>query len=166
MRVNKRTLVVAGLALLGAVIYGARGLLFSEVVSDHEILMRQIDEVAAATEGRDLRGVTEVLAESFKDQRGRDRQGVIQFLRAMFVMQQKISVYVVNKEVELAGPDSATARVDAVITRGVKVKKLADVIPEAARALRFSLGWVKEGEKWLLRSAKWTGVADVRELLR
>ncbi len=158
--------MVAGALILAVLLFQLRGVLFSETLSDRELLLGLIDEVAAAAEQRDLKGVCSRVAESYQDQQGRDRQGLTQILRAYFVMQRQISVYIVNKDVELVGPQAADARVDAVITRGLKVKKMTDIIPESARALRFTLHWVKEGDEWLLKTAKWTSITNFKSLLK
>ena len=166
MVISKRSLLVVGALILAALIFQLRGLLFSEALSDQEQLLALIDEVAAAAEARNLKRVLSRVAESYRDQQGRDRQGLTQLIRATFLMQKQISVYVVNKDVELADLRAAVARVDAVITRGQRVQKLTDIIPESARALRFTLRWVKEGDQWLLQDARWTHIARLQELLR
>lgn len=166
MTINKRSLLVVGALILAALVFQLRDLLFSAPVSDREQLLALIDEVAAAAEARELKLVLERVAESYQDQQGRDLEGLTQILRAYFVMQKQISVYVVNKDVELTEPRTAKARVDAVITRGPRVKRLTDIIPESARALRFTLRWVKEGDQWLLREARWTNIPRLQELVR
>ena len=62
-------------------------------------------------------------------------------------------------------PLSATGTVTAVFTRGRKVKQLSDILPEAARALKFELK-LEKADEWQLVSATWKDLRRIRDLLK
>ena len=64
-------------------------------------------------------------------------------------------------------PLTAAMTVRAVLTRGHKVLKIADVVPEAAEALTFQLEWRKEhDDEWRLTSARWTRLRHYKEFIK
>jgi len=138
-------------------------------LDDEQILLQQIDEAAQAAEQRDLKRLKTWLSKTYRDEAGRGPREIRQLLTFYFLRRGRLAVYIVSKEVQLdpgAGPREASAIVRAVLTRGKRLARLQDVVPEAARSLRFSLRFSKETDDvWRLTSASWREGEDLRQLL-
>lgn len=136
---------------------------------DEQLLLQQIDAAAQAAEQRDLKQLKSWLSATYRDEAGRGPKEIRQLLTFYFLRRGRLAVYLVSKEVQLdPGPEprEASAVVRAVLTRGKRLKRLQDVLPEAARSLRFSLRFSKEADDvWRLTSAQWREGEDLRQLL-
>jgi hypothetical protein len=136
-------------------------------LDDEQILLRQIDTAAQAAEQRDLKQLKGWLSKTYRDEAGRGPKEIRQLLTFYFLRRGRLAVYIVSKDVQLdQGAREASATVGAVLTRGKRLKRLQDVVPEAARSIRFSLRFAKEADDvWRLTSASWREGQDLRQLL-
>ena len=166
---NKKTAaLIAGVITVVILFFVIRSQL-KQGDDDEQVLLGLIDQAAAAAEKRDLKLLKGLLSADYKDSAGRGRREINQLLTWQFLRGGKISVYILNKTAlvnQAAEPRTATAKVQAVITRGAKVKRLTDIVPDQARSLTFDLSFRKEGEDWRLSAAEWTDNPNLRELLK
>ena len=136
---------------------------------DEQLLLQQIDAAAQAAERRDLKQLKSWLSATYRDEAGRGPREIRQLLTFYFLRRGRLAVYLISKEVQLdpgPAPREASAVVRAVLTRGKRLERLQDVLPEAARSLRFSLRFSKEADDvWRLTSAQWREGEDLRRLL-
>jgi hypothetical protein len=160
-------LAVAGAALV--VILGARALLRPRP-TEEEIVLELVRRLGDAAEQRDAKLLREHTSERYRDQQGRGKAEIGQMLSLYFLRPGIINVYVVRSSVDAinkaASPMSARVSATVLLTRGPRVKKLSDLVPEAARALRFDVELEKEGEVWRAISARWDDAGSVRDYIR
>lgn len=140
---------------------------FSAPVDDREFLLRLVDNIAAAAEKRDINEIRKWISRQYQDAKGRDYPQINQLLVLHFLRQGTISIYVVDREVELSGdkkPPEAMLRAKVVLARGPKVARLVDVVPEAADAYEFVL-YLRKDDHWRLHSSDWMPIQNVQQLL-
>jgi hypothetical protein len=166
---NKKTAaLIAGVITVVVLFFVIRSQL-KQGDNDEQVLLGLIDQAAAAAEKRDLKFLKGQLSEHYKDSKGRGQREINQLLTWQFLRGGKIAVYILDKTAlvnQTTTPRSATAKVQAVITRGAKVKRLSDIVPDRARSLTFDLSFSKEGDDWRLIAAEWTDNPNLRELLK
>lgn len=167
--ISRRTgALAAGLLTLLALV----ALIWSRLggeLTDEQILLQQIDAAAEAAAQRDVKQLRGWLADDYRDEDGRGREEINQLLTLHFLRRGRLAVYILSKEVQLdpgPAPRAGSATVRAVLTRGRRMKRLQDVVPEAARSLVFSLRFVKGADDtWRLTSAGWREGGDLRQIL-
>lgn len=138
-----------------------------EPEDDQAILRSLVDKAAIAAENRDLEFFKNLISDDYSDSQGRQARQIKQLLYFFFQRGGAISIYLLDKEVEVdtsASPMTASMSTKVVTTRGPKVEDIRKVLPEQARGLVFQLSWKKE-EGWKVISARWRDIANVRELL-
>ena len=163
MITRRRLVLVALLLLVGLVLLGRW--LSGRAVSDEELLLQGVEEIAVAVEQRDLEALGEWIDAGFRDQQGRDFAEIKRFLRLHWLRGGLLSIYLVAKSARL-GPARAAGTVEAtvLITRRPRVERLADILPESARALRFVFEFQRR-DRWRLVRASWRRVEDWRQLV-
>lgn len=160
-------LSIAGAALV--VILGARSLLKPRP-TEEEILLELVRRLGDAAERRDAELLKKHISARYSDPQGRGKAELGRTLSLYFLRPGIINVYVVRSSVDAinktASPMSARVSATALLTRGPRVKKLSDLVPEAARALRFDVELEKEGDVWRAISARWDDAGSVRDYIR
>jgi hypothetical protein len=144
-----------------------RHLLRAPAETEEQVLLALAERMAAAAEARDLEELREHLARDYRDPQGRDYDAINDLLRIHYLRKGVISVYLASKQVQVdheADPLQASMTVTAVLTRGPRVKKLADILPRSARALRFEVQ-LRKHDLWLVTSADWSSITDLGEVL-
>lgn len=169
MNSKKILMLMAALLAATTVLLVARQLLREGRQTEEQQLLALVDRLAAAAEQRKIKELRQHVSRAYLDPSDRDYKRINQYLIAIYIRQGKFSAYVLNKDVTVdheARPLTARMRVKVVLTRGPRVAKLTDIVPDAARALVFKLKWHKVGDDWRLTSADWDNLRDVKELLR
>jgi hypothetical protein len=100
----------------------------------------------AAAEGRDAGFFGDVLAESYRDARGNDREEMLRRLRGYFIANQRIEIVSRVDEIVIEGEDGARAVVHAGMLGRRTGAPLIDGID--ADLYRFELELVKAGGDW------------------
>ena len=103
-----------------------------------------------AAEAKERRALIGMISPDYTDTRGNDRPDIENILRAYFFRQNSISLLINIEDVRLIA-DSA-ARID--LTVGMAGQN-DGVLGFSADAYRFEMELMKEGDDWLLISARW-----------
>lgn len=111
-------------------------------------------------EDKDVKAVIIHLAQKYRDHQGNDREAVKTMLLYYFLQHQKISVLLTDVDITLEG-STAAARFQAVLS-GRTGTGAGRVFPEAVTAYRFYVSFSKEIDEWLINTAQWESLDDVR----
>lgn len=114
-----------------------------------EALRAAVSELEAAIESRDAGALEDVLADDFAGPDGMDRAAAERLGRVTFLRQRDVGVALGPLDVALLD-DHATVRFTAALTGGS-----GGWIPESGSVYRVETGWRRDGDDWLLTSARW-----------
>ena len=112
--------------------------------------------IAAAVEAAESRSsadLTQMIHDSYLDQRGYNKQQVRSLLRVYFLRHKNIHLFTRIGEIELLGDNQATARLHVAMAGSV-INDIDAVSALRARIYGFELRLVKQDE-WLLQHASW-----------
>lgn len=126
-------------------------------VSEEDRLRGIVDEVAEASEKKDIEGVRRHVSKVYKDQEGNDYGDVKRILLYHFLRAETVSIFVRSVDVEIKG-GTALVRANVVLVRGKEIKTLKDIIPESAVGYRFEVMFKKEDKDWKAINARWQDV--------
>jgi hypothetical protein len=114
------------------------------------------DRLAAAekaAEARDTGFFRDLLADSYRDDRGNDRAATIQLLRGFFLANQKVEIVSRIDEIKLEGVDAARAVVHAgLVGQRTGAAALGGLHGDL---YRFELELVNESGDWRIIGARW-----------
>ena len=129
-------------------------------VADPERELRQrIEAAVAAAQARDTGFFRGLIAESFVDQRGNDRQALLNRMRGQFLIQQRIEVISRVEEVVMHGADAAETIIVAGIV-GSTSQRLA-LGSVSADLYRIELEWSHNDGDWRVIGARWSRLGDL-----
>lgn len=106
-----------------------------------------------AAERRSSADLTQMIHDSYLDQRGYNKQQVRSLLRVYFLRHKNIHLFTRISEIELLGDNQATARLHVAMAGSV-INDIDAVSALRARIYGFELRLVKQDE-WLLQHASW-----------
>ncbi|MFZ9039725.1 MAG: hypothetical protein ACO3DT_16905 [Gammaproteobacteria bacterium] len=106
-----------------------------------------------AAERRSSGDLTQMIHDSYLDQRGYNKQQVRSLLRVYFLRHKNIHLFTRIGEIELLGDNQATARLHVAMAGSV-ISDIDAVSALRARIYGFELRLVKQDE-WLLQHASW-----------
>ena len=112
--------------------------------------------IAAAVEAAESRSsadLTQMIHDSYLDQRGYNKQQVRSLLRVYFLRHKNIHLFTRIGAIELLGDNQATARLHVAMAGSV-INDIDAVSALRARIYGFELRLVKQDE-WLLQHASW-----------
>ncbi len=118
--------------------------------------------IAAAVEAAESRSsadLTQMIHDSYLDQRGYNKQQVRSLLRVYFLRHKNIHLFTRIGEIELLGDNQATARLHVAMAGSV-INDIDAVSALRARIYGFELRLVKQDE-WLLQHASWKSASLV-----
>jgi hypothetical protein len=164
---RKHLVLLAAVALVILGLLFLRHLLRAPRQTQEQRLMALAERMAAAAEQRDIKEMREHLARDYRDREGRDYAAINQLLRLHYLRQGVISVYLASNQVQVdheAVPLQARMTATVVLTRGPRVKRLVDIVPHSARALRFEIR-LRKADVWQVVAAHWTPIDDLRDVL-
>jgi hypothetical protein len=122
--------------------------------SDPEAEIRALlAEVEEAAEARDHGFFADVLAASYRDAQGNDREQALRAVRGYFIANQRVEIVSRIDEVALEGADAARAVVHAGMLGRRAGASLAGGLD--ADLYRFELELVKDGGNWRIIGARW-----------
>ncbi len=134
-------------------------LLSACAVQDPESAVTQLVESAeAAAQSRDTSYFRDLVAESYVDNRGNDRERVISLIRGYFLVNQDIDVVTRLQSVELHGRDAA----NVVMLAGILGRRPGEgILPGFdGRLYRLDLELVESGGDWQVIGASWEQSVD------
>lgn len=106
-----------------------------------------------AAERRSSADLTQMIHDSYLDQRGYNKQQVRSLLRVYFLRHKNIHLFTRIGEIELLGDNQATARLHVAMAGSV-ISDIDAISALRARIYGFELRLVKQDE-WLLQHASW-----------
>lgn len=168
MNVKKVYIICGALLAITTIPLVARHLLKSGEQTDEERLKWIVDHIAETSEKKDIKEMRKWLSRSYMDSEGRDCEKIRKYLIGYYIRGGRYSAFVLTKDVTVdrsVHPLTASMTVRAVLTRGPKVLKVIDIVPEAAEAMTFHLEFRKEDE-WRLTAAKWTRLRNYQEFIK
>lgn len=127
-----------------------------------EAVREAVLEAERAAEAKDLAAFMDLVSADFSDDKGNSRDGVKAIALREFLRPGPIKVFLVGLDVELSEEDeTALVETGAVVVRGKNaegVTSIDDVLPRSAEALKFSMVWRKEDDRWRVLTATWERV--------
>ena len=151
--------MVAALLVLPAVLLDACG----GGMSEEDRVKVVIGDVVKAAGDKDLDGVKRHISKRYRDPAGNDYEALKGIVLFYFMQPEGISLFTRRQRVEVKG-DKAIVTLNAVISRGQKVKSIKDLVPAESGGFVFDLTFEREGGKWLLTSATWRQVGMAEAL--
>jgi hypothetical protein len=143
--VATRVLIMVGMLVAGC------------AASDPENALRaRIAAAAAAAEARDTGFFRDLIAPGFQDQRGNDRQSLVNMIRGQFLINQRVEVISRIESITILGDDAARTVIAAGLV-GASGKPLA-LGGISADLYRIRLEWVRNGKDWQVIGARWSGL--------
>ena len=121
-------------------------------------LRERIAAAAAAAEERDTGFFRGLIAEGFVDQRGNDRQSILNMVRGQFLIHQRIAVVSRVHQVSLRGEDAA----ETVLSAGLmgSAGQRLTIRGVSADLYRIELEWIRENGDWRIIGARWSRAGD------
>ncbi len=118
-----------------------------------------IEETEVAAESRDTGHFRRLIADSYVDARGNDREQLINLIRGYFLANQSIDVLSRIEAVELSGDDAA----EVVVLAGVLARRPGAGLLDGfdGRVYRLELELVENGGDWQIIGASWERSLEV-----
>ena len=113
-----------------------------------QALRESVSDLEAALEARDADALADLLAEDFAGEDGMDRATASRVARLSFLRHRDIGVALGPLDITLL-EGHATVRFTAALTGG------SGWLPEQGSVYRVETGWRRDGDGWLLTSARW-----------
>lgn len=167
MNTRKIYLVCGAIMAITTILLVARHYIRKGRKTDEQKLMWIVDHMAESSEKKDIKEMRKWLSRNYLDARGRSYKEINKYLVYLYIRGGKFSAYVLSKDVSVdrsTKPSTAKMKVRAVLTRGPKLSKLTDIVPDAARAIEFDLEFTKEDE-WRLTSARWKKLNNYQDFI-
>ena len=118
-------------------------------------LRRDIAQLQAGVQARDLSSIRASLADDFVGPEGMDRNAAIRLAQVMFLQNQQINAVFGPLQVTLTpsatNPDHAAVAFSAALTGGA-----GGALPDTARLYQVRTGWRLQDGDWRMTSADWS----------
>lgn len=122
------------------------------------VIEQLVEDAEIAAESRDTGHFRGLVADSYVDARGNDRERLIDLIRGYFFTHPSIDVFTRIESVELSGEDAA----DVVVLAGVLGRRPGEGLLEGfdGRLYRLELELVENGGDWQVIGADWERSLD------
>jgi hypothetical protein len=125
------------------------------VAAPEEQLRQWVSRVEEAAEAKERRELISMISPDYTDSRDNERPDIENMLRAYFFRQNSISLLTNIEDVRLIADSAA----EIELTVGMAGQN-DGVFGFSADAYRFEMELMKEGDDWLLISARWGELGD------
>jgi hypothetical protein len=123
-----------------------------------EALRARIQAAVDAAESRDTGFFRDLIGPEFADQRGHDRQALINMIRGQFIINQRVQVIIRIQEISLLGDDAAETLIAAgLVGSSGQALSLGGI---SADLYRIQLEWVRDGDEWRVIGARWSRAGE------
>ncbi|MDJ0833944.1 MAG: hypothetical protein QNJ69_10515 [Gammaproteobacteria bacterium] len=123
-------------------------------ISPEDEVRQFIENGIQAAENRNSGDLSDMLFDFYTDQNGYDKKKLVNLLRAYFFRHKNIHLFSRIRDVRML-TDREAEVVMHVAMAGQVISDVTALASLRADLYRFELDLVKEGDDWLLRSAKW-----------
>ncbi len=107
-----------------------------------------------AAESRNTGDISDMLAGTYRDQKGYDKKNLLNLLRAYFFRHKNIHLFTKIRDIRFI-TDTEAEVIMHVAMAGQVIADVSALASLRANIYRFELDLVKPDDDWLLRSAKW-----------
>ncbi|MBN1882251.1 MAG: nuclear transport factor 2 family protein [Deltaproteobacteria bacterium] len=132
-------------------------------LSDEDLIRGIIESAARAAVEKDIKGVTEHVSDSYKDEYGNDRDALKGLLFVYFRQYDRINVYIRDTEITVEG-DRAEAAVKVVFTGGETLEEIGDVVPSSGGGYLLEIKLEREDGEWKAVRSRWTDIGFMEAL--
>lgn len=117
-------------------------------------IARLVENGEAAAEARSVDRLKELMAPDYADESGRHRRDVLRLAQVYFLGHRSIHLLTRVQDIQIQGPDTATAIVLAGMT-GTPVDDMDALLNQRADLVRFDLRLARDGDDWQVIGATW-----------
>jgi len=132
-------------------------------LSDEDLIREMIDDAVRAAVEKDIKGITEHVSDSYKDEYGNDRDALKGLLFVYFRQYDRINVHVRDTEIGVEG-DRAEATVKVIFTGGESLEDIGDMVPSSGGGYLLEMKLQKEGGDWKVVRSRWTDIGFMEAL--
>lgn len=119
--------------------------------SPEEAVRAWVDRGVEAARNKDRRALVDMVSPSYTDGRGQDREDLGNLLRFYFLRQEKVAFVSRIENLAVHGDSAA----DLVVLVGMAGTNDTSALGFSADGMRFEMELVRDGDDWLLLSARW-----------
>ncbi|MCG3172221.1 MAG: hypothetical protein GMKNLPBB_00367 [Myxococcota bacterium] len=148
--ITRRHFLMWGLVFLLPLAASCKSCKSGEITPEQEIKNTLTQAINAARE-RDVSGVMEFIAETYRDVQGHSRKDVKQLLAGALLRFQNIAIVTKNVEVRMVDNNNADLSFEAYAFAG----RETEIIPTSADKITFVTKVTREDDKWKIQSARW-----------
>ena len=141
---------IAGLQAVGLVCLTLQSGCGGPEVGPEEQLRQWLSTAQQAVESRERRDLLDLISPAYVDARGLDRDDIGDRLRVYFLRQHSIKLLTSIEEIRIFGVSAAEIELTVAMAG-----KNDSILGFSADAYRFQLELERDGDDWLLISARW-----------
>jgi hypothetical protein len=156
MTLPRALALAGGVLLLGVAVVVGRAVL-EKRPSDEERIRAVFDEAARAAQEKRADEVVRGVSERFSGE-GLDKAGVKRLVAFQLLRGSWVAVAILGSNVEVQG-DAARAVADVLTTRGGKVGRITDLLPEQGAIHRLTMTLAREEDAWRVVTASWRQIS-------
>lgn len=130
----------------------------SEPPTDEDVIRGVIQEMARASEAKDIKGMIRHVSEDYRDDYGNNRKALKGLFLYQVIRPEPITVFVRSVGVEVEG-ETALADIRVIMVRGTGVEGMDEILKAKSAGYRIDAVFGKEaGGAWRIKSAEWRDV--------
>jgi hypothetical protein len=136
----------------------------NDKTSSPEDEIRQfIDSGIDAAEQRNTGDLSDMIQQSYSDQKGYDKKQLISLMRIYFLRNKSIYLFSKIKDIQISGNQNAKVEL-YVAMAGKQISDITLLSNYRARIYYFELQLIKPDDEWLLEQASWkpASAADIQ----
>jgi len=130
--------------------------------TDEDLILDLVDTLSRLAEKKDLEAIMAYFSDDFSDFEGRNKTGLESLLAGYFSGRTGIVVHRLSSRIDALETGRASLQTEVALSSGgaEALRRLVRISPDN---YRIKIELIKDGERWLIRSAEWSYV-DLSEL--